>query len=277
MADRVHSRYQRQPHDLPVSTLNVRVCLTVRRFFCLNAACPRRTCAEQFPLLVPERAQRTGRLTHQLQLIAFALGGEAGSVLSQHLRMPTSPATLLRIIRATPDPVIPPLRVVGVDDFAFRRRHRYGTIVIDLERQQPVDLLPDRSADTLATWLKGHPDIEIITRDRSTEYARGVTAGAPQAQQIADRWHLLVNLREALERMLTRLHSELRRLPPAAQGRSHPLPPLNAAHSVRYAQFRHRNTRSGAPPVTSGGSGTTRCGRSLRMAFLSSRLPSVWG
>jgi transposase len=200
--DRVHSRYQRQPHDLPVSTLTVRVCLTVRRFFCLNAACPRRTFAEQFPLLVPVRAQRTGRLTH-------------------HLQMPTSPATLLRIIRATPDPVLPPLRVVGVDDFAFRRRHRYSTLVIDLERQKPVDLLPDRSAATLATWLKGHPNIEIITRDRSTEYARGVTAGAPQAQQIADRWHLLVNLREALERMLTRLHSELRRLPPAAHGGGH--------------------------------------------------------
>ena len=245
-ADRVHSRYHRQPRDLPVSTMHARLCLTVRRFFCMNAACPRQTFAERFPLLVPVYAHRTSRLTQSLQSVAFALGGEAGAVLSHQLRMPTSPATLLRIIRAAPDPAVPLLRVVGVDDFAFRRGHRYGTIVIDLERQQRVDLLPDRSAATLATWLQGHPEVEIITRDRSTEYARGVTAGAPQAQQIADRWHLLVNLREALERMLTRLHAELRRLPPAAYGAVTPAVAVErrTRHPLRPASAQDQQMRS---------------------------------
>jgi len=100
-------------------------------------------------------------------------------------------------------------RVIGVDDFAFRRGRRYGTPLVDLERRCPIDLLPDREAETLAAWLKAHPDIKIVTRDRSKTYACGITEGAPAARQVADRWHLLKNLREALEKLLQRQLQQL--------------------------------------------------------------------
>src|SRR5687768_1577370 len=118
--------------------------------------------------------------------------------------MPASGATLLRRVRrAAPPPVDPP-RVVGVDDWALRRGVRFGTIVVDLERRRPLDLLPERTAEVLADWLSRHPSIGLVARDRSTEYARGIALGAPAAAQVVDRWHLLRNLREAVERVVAR-------------------------------------------------------------------------
>ena len=179
--------------------------------------CPKQTFTEPIALL-PAYARRTVRFTDSLRSIAFALGGEAGCCLAAQLRLPTSPDTLLRIIRQTHFPSTSEARVVGVDDWAFRKRVSYGTILLDLERHQPIDLLPDRSAASLSAWLSDHPGIEIITRDRSTEYAKGATEGAPNAVQVADRrvagrWHLLSNLRQCLERMLSRIHARLNALP----------------------------------------------------------------
>ncbi len=215
-ATRIHSRYMRSPHDLPVSEQRVQLRLHVRRCFCDHPTCPQRTFAERLPDLVPVRAHRTVRLTHALQVLGFALGGRAGTPVAAALHMPVSRQTLLRVVRATsPAPATTP-RVLGVDDFALRKGRVYGTLLVDLERRCPVDLLPDRSAATLALWLRSHAGVEIIARDRSTEYARGANDGAPHARHVVDRWPVLVNLREALERLLNRVHGRMCSLPASA-------------------------------------------------------------
>jgi len=207
---RVHSKYTRSPHDLPISDRLVRVVLHVRRFRCCNPACATVTFAERLPDFLHPYAQRTVRLRQALQQLGLALGGAAAARTSQRLHLPASRDTLLRLVRQLPtSPLVTP-RVLGVDDFALRKGQRYGTILLDLEQHHPVDLLPQRSATVLETWLQQHPGVEIIARDRGPEYIRGATAGAPQAIQVADRFHLLSNLREALERTLERTHASLR-------------------------------------------------------------------
>ena len=189
------------------------------------------------PDLIPAYAHRTCRMTDALREIAFQNGGEAGAQLSCCLQMPTSPDTLLRIIRKVSfsNQSIP--RILGVDDFAFRRGRRYGTILVDLEKQCPVDLLPDRSAETLAGWLRDHPSIERITRDRSSEYARGIAESGLHPIQIVDRWHLLCNLRDAFERTLSRLYPQLKELPltPAMHAHSVPILPKRVRTPVELA------------------------------------------
>ncbi len=204
----VHSYYTRSPHDLPISGQVVQLVLRVRRFRCQNRQCPRQTFAERLPEL-PVSGRQTTRLGTILESLAVVLSGQAGSRLAEQLAMPVSADTVLRRAKKAAPSSPPTPRFLGVDDFAFRRGKTYGTLLLDLETHQPVDLLEDRSAETLAKWLRQHPGVELISRDRSTEYLRGATEGAPQAQQVIDRWYVLKNLREAVERFLNRLHPQL--------------------------------------------------------------------
>lgn len=206
----IHSRYRRSLGDLPCCGKALRLRLQVRRFVCRQASCPRRLFAERRPDIMQPFARRTIRLNETLQTIGLALGGEAGQRTAQQLGLAVSAATLLRRVRALPKPSTPSVRVVGIDDFALRRGHRYGTIVVDEERREPIDLLPDRETATVQQWLEKHPEIEIITRDRAVAYANAARAGAPQATQIADRFHLLQNLTEAVQEIVTRQHRVLR-------------------------------------------------------------------
>jgi transposase len=237
-SDRVHSHYRRTVADLPCHERPVALRLVVRRFRCLDPGCPKVIFCERLPQLLDAHARTTARLTGAHRAIGFALGGEAGARLAGHLDMPTSPDTLLRRVKGAPDEPAPPPRYVGVDDWAIRKGQRYGTLLIDLERGRVIDILPGRDGSALAAWLKEHPGVEVITRDRWPAYAQAAADGAPQARQVADRWHLLKNLREAVARLLERHAAQVREA----------LRPAPAATAGAAAPAEGRTEASPAPP-----------------------------
>ncbi|MFE9574738.1 ISL3 family transposase [Streptomyces sp. NPDC006692] len=196
---RMHSRYVRRIAERPAVGRPLVISLSVRRFFCERASCRRRTFVEQVSDLSERYRRHSVGLRRWMQAIATFLGGRPGERLCQVPQLPTRRTHLLGLLTAQAVPEMAP-RVLGVDEYAFQKGWRYGTVLVDVEAARVVDVLPDREAATFATWLREHPGAEIICRDRASAYSSAVREAAPGAQEIADRWHLLHNLSSAVEK-----------------------------------------------------------------------------
>lgn len=194
LSSRVHSRYVRAAADLPCAGKKVELRLVARRFVCNAPFCQQRIFAERFDDgIIAERARRTSRLECIVHHLGLALGGRPAACFAKRLMVPVSNDTLLRVVRRRAKPPIEPLNVVGIDDWAWRRNHRYGTVICDLERRRIVALLPDRAIATVQAWLTDHPEIGVVSRDRGGGYGEAASKALPHAVQVADRWHLMEN------------------------------------------------------------------------------------
>ncbi len=210
-SSRVHSRYRRSMADLPWEGLPVRILLHTRKFFCVEAGCSRRIFTEPLPGTAARYSRRSCRLSEALHWVTLALGGRAGARLARKLGLLAGRATLLRELRKSATrPSLHAPRVLGIDEWAWKKGHRYGTILCDLEQRRVIDLLPSRDAETVAVWLKRHPSIEVVSRDRASAFADAIAKGAPSAVQVADRWHLFDNLLRTLLRSLERHRKTVR-------------------------------------------------------------------
>ena len=214
VSKRIQSRYTRTLRDLPASGRPVHLMVRVRRFFCQERTCIRKIFAERFPSLTLPRVKFTRRLQESLRELGFALGGEAGASLGKQLSISGSPDTILRLVKGADLPAASSPRVVGIDDWSWKRRLRYGTLLCDLESGKPIDVLADREVETVSAWFERHPGVEIVSRDRSSEYAAAIRKGAPQALRVADLWHIGKNLADSVSALLARCRAEIRRARP---------------------------------------------------------------
>ncbi|HAL52918.1 MULTISPECIES: ISL3 family transposase [Pseudomonadati] len=212
-SDRVHSRYFRTLLDLPVSGYLVKIKLRARKYFCDNSVCHRKVFTERFDCEIRPYYRRMIRSNELLFKMGLELGGNRGSAISRYVGLPVSSSTMLRVIQGVDiQPKALTSEVIGVDDWAFKKGSTYGTVIVDLERKEVIDLLPDRESDTLAEWLKNHPEIKVVSRDRYGPYALGIKTGAPDAIQVADRFHLIMNLGEAAKKVLQSKAKELKEI-----------------------------------------------------------------
>ncbi|MFF1401094.1 ISL3 family transposase [Streptomyces sp. NPDC058287] len=241
----MHSSYQRTLDERPVGSRPVVVRLRVRRYFCDRRSCSRRTFVEQVRGLSERHRRSSTGLTGWLRSIAVELGGRPAARLCRQLRVAAGRTRLLRLLTAPPVPDRAP-RVLGVDEFAFRKGCTYGTVLVDVEAGRVVDVLPDRTSETFAAWLADHPGAEIICRDRATAYTKAAKQAAPDALEVADRWHLLQNLSAAVEktchqhRNCLRKHAEEDTATEAPELSPMLLPPAKLPRTQIIERTRHR-------------------------------------
>lgn len=262
-SDRIHGHYGRTVADLPCAGRRVILALTVRKFVCRTPTCSQQIFTERLPALVQSYARLTNRLREALIALGLAASAQVCARIAPKLGLQISASTLLRYLRTISCSAPPSVRVLGIDDWSWKKGQIYGTLLVDLERRKPIELLPDRREETVKAWLLTHPEIEVISRDRGGEYAAASRKGAPQAQQVADKFHLLLNLREKLKELMARkqkLLPHIETIPSAAlAGKAQsislagaPSPPSDAVE--RSKSFRHmspslRASPSGSSPI----------------------------
>ncbi len=233
LSARIHGHYQRMVADLPCAGRNVILALTLRKFVCGTPTCPRRIFTERLPGLVESYARMTSRLIALMQAIGLVAGGQKGTRLADRFAIATTSSTLLRHLMQLPAPLTRAVRVLGVDDFAWKKRFTYGTILVDLERRKIIDVLADRESATVEAWLQEHSEVELVIRDRGKDFTKAATVGAPQAQQVVDRFHMVKNLSEVLQEILGHCRAEIRQggapLPQLEKAAEEPLRPLPSA------------------------------------------------
>jgi transposase len=241
---RVQSRYTRRLHDVPSGGRPVSLMLHVRRFCCTKSTCAQKIFTERLPELCRPHAQRTIQLQQALCQLGLASGGQAGAEIGSEHGFSGSRDTILRLVRRhrLPDP--PTARIVGIDDWAWKRRQRYGSLICDLQSRQPIDLLSDRSVETVAAWFQARPYIEIVSRDGSSEYASAITKGAPHARQVSDRWHLVKNLAACVSVQLAQSLAQLRRAQQAAATTTEAEQPSHQLHSHPRTQAEYRTQQA---------------------------------
>jgi transposase len=206
----IHSTYHRRVRDVPCGGRTVQLSLTVRKFFCRNMDCKRKIFTERLPTFIEPWAQMTKRYCEEIQAIGLSTSGSLGTRLAARLGMATSWMTVLRRMMDLPTPAAGSVVALGIDDFSFRRGRKFGTILVDLDAHQVIDLLSERSSQTSAAWMREHPEIDYVSRDRGKDYAQGASEGAPQAVQVSDRFHLMKNFVEAIESEVSRCYRHLR-------------------------------------------------------------------
>src|SRR5947209_3606421 len=243
VSSRIQSRYTRTLRDLPSVGRPLRLILHVRRFFCKRSTCAQKIFVERLPELCHPHAQRTKRLRRALCELGLKEGGQAGADTGCELGFSGSRDTILRLVHQSQRPALQEPHVIGLDDWAWKRRLRYGTLICDLERGLPIDLLPDRTVETVSAWLGKHPTIDTISRDGSSEYASAIKKGAPQAREVSDRWHLVKNLAGCVSVQLAESFAQLRRadaVAAAKEEQEEPLSPKQDGHprtrAERHAQ-----------------------------------------
>lgn len=210
-SNKVHDHYTRTLSDLPVFQNKTTIILKTRKFKCLNSQCNRKVFSEQTPYFL-RYSRRTKRASKILDSLSIELTGKLGSILSKQLLIPVSSSTITRIVhRQQLPPIIQP-KVLGVDDWAYRKGRSYGTILIDMETSRPIDILPSREGKELKKWLSKYPDVKIVTRDRASSYSSAINEVCPNAEQVADRFHLLMNLSDALDKYFKSVNPKIRKL-----------------------------------------------------------------